>query len=654
MRRNWPLVGAVVVTGVFAVAAAFKNWDHLVGTLNGKPPSPPPPPVLPTTGPEVAKGWIGLSVRDRTTSDGVDVAEVFTGGPAAKAEILAGDHIIQMNGETPTKDSIAAKIRQLGPGGVIEFTIEHPSEPVPLTVTVTIESNSGIEALIVRLIEKGATALAAIQSDDGFWPHFALDPGSSVARPGLGSSALAVAALAFAGKDGGEPAHAALERGTLALLTKRWKDGGIHDLEDPMPHRVYANSFFLFALAATKRPELAQIRDWLVRTQVGGEGWGWVDPLDKNYGGWNYYELRDPRNVRTDISTASWALDALAASGLDARSPVWGRAGHFLERSQNWEVLSRTEDDKVTERAYRDGGFAFAPQASKAPPQRVPVGDDLYVYPSYGSATADGVRGLYAASGDDFDRDRREAALSWLARSYTLDRTPGFGDQDYTGWSYGIHYYWLATLARAFHVARVNEIERKPGDGHKWPDELARVLANLQRKDDLWQSNNVMMHEDSPVIATSFAIIALCAARDRVRAKDGRTLVGGAAQPKPPEPPKPWAPGPEGAIARGREVFRSVGCRACHVDRGDPNAPSLVGVADRFLEWKKTRQEASDYLHKHIRDPRSFPGSQADKPWTAQMPAFGAASGVSDAQLDELVEFLLSRFGTAPVSEAER
>ena len=86
---------------------------------------------------------------------------------------------------------------------------------------------------------------------------------------------------------------------------------------------------------------------------------------------------------------------------------------------------------------------------------------------------------------------------------------------------------WLASVARALNQARVDTIDRGPNDTHAWPDELARLLANFATlyTKHVFASPNDQMHEDSPTTATSFAIIALAAARDRVRAGKGRVLV---------------------------------------------------------------------------------------------------------------------------------
>ena len=405
------------------------------------------------------------------------------------------------------------------------------------------------------------------------------------------------------------------------------------------------NSFLLLALATMKDKypqELDSVRNWLARTQIGGAAWGDLDPLDYRYGGWSYHAVGNVKLLRADVSVVGWALDALAAAGLPADRVEWSRASRYLERTQNRELYGREKGDRERELPYRDGGFAFHPRYSKA--GRVVVGPELEVYRSYGSATADGLRGLVAVSGDDPDADGRDAALQWLGRNYTLARNPGFGDADMSGWSSGVYFYWLASLARALHATRVDTIDRGPSDVHAWPDELARLLVNFSTKDSsfhkkhVFWSPNDQMHEDSPTTSTSFAIIALCAARDRVRAGNGRSIV---VKPQAPPPVErdPWTKPDLELADKGKLIFQNVGCTGCHVDNDPTNGPSLVGVADRYLQAMKTDEAARAYLKRHIRDSKEAPGLSKEKyeKEGKEMPGFLEKGGMTDEMLAAIV-----------------
>src|SRR5205807_6614975 len=107
-------------------------------------------------------------------------------------------------------------------------------------------------------------------------------------------------------------------------------------------------------------------------------------------------------------------------------------------------------------------------------------------------------------------------------------------------------------------------IDRGPNDTHAWPDELARLLANFATlyTKHVFASPNDQMHEDSPTTATSFAIIALAAARDRVRAGKGRVLV---VKPVAP-PPMPKTAEDLSLLEKGRTYFKAT-CTGCHEDK---------------------------------------------------------------------------------------
>lgn len=667
LRRHWPIIVSILATAVIAIQVS--RYIRHRGA-DGENPTKDPKGVANTwsglsgTGPKIAKGWVGWMIADTADKQGVIVVDVYEGGPAFAEGIRKGDTIVQVNGNNATQEKILEIINTHSPGYVLDLEVRHEDMSNEF-LSVTIGTKSGIDSLCMRNIAVASSGIAALQLPDGLWPHYLPNPEhKEELRSSVATSALACAALALAGKDGGEDAQAAYAKGLPVLLRMIAKDGGLDDPRDAMPHRVYANSFLLLALAQEpdKYPaELASVRSWLARAQIGGEDWEWVDPLDNRHGGWSYHAqtASTGKALRADVSVTSWALDALAASGLPADRVEWSRAARYLERCQNREFHSKDRAQAELEKPYRDGGFSFTPRYSKA--GREVLGAELEVYRSYGSATADGLRGLLAVSVDDFDKDSREAALQWLARNYTLGRNPGFGDKDMSGWSNGVYFYWLASLARALHAAKIDKVVRGTADApepHSWPDELARLLANYTTfyKKHVFASPNDQMHEDSPTTSTAFAVIALCAARDRVRAGNGRVLV---AQPVAAPPPEreTWNAPDLTLVEKGQLLFQSgkVGCTGCHSDKDATNGPPLMGVADRFLEWHRTQEAARAYLKKHIRNAKEFPGTQADKYHALgrEMNTYDpVATGLDDDMLEAIVEFLLSREGNLPVSEA--
>ena len=67
------------------LVVAFKNWTKIGDYLQASGTVAPVRSItVPNAEPEVAKGWVGFAVKNRPGNDGVDVTEVFEGGPAAK------------------------------------------------------------------------------------------------------------------------------------------------------------------------------------------------------------------------------------------------------------------------------------------------------------------------------------------------------------------------------------------------------------------------------------------------------------------------------------------------------------------------------------------------------------------------------------------
>ncbi|MEE9312828.1 MAG: hypothetical protein V3V10_10515, partial [Planctomycetota bacterium] len=93
-------------------------------------------------------------------------------------------------------------------------------------------------------------------------------------------------------------------------------------------------------------------RDYLKRAQVGAKESPLAD-YDKNsagYGGWAYseQELKSDRNKgkpASNMSTTTFAIDALHACGVDKSDPLWNRALVFLKRNQN---SGETYDENFT------------------------------------------------------------------------------------------------------------------------------------------------------------------------------------------------------------------------------------------------------------------------------------------------------------------
>ncbi|MCF6227532.1 MAG: hypothetical protein L3J82_02550 [Planctomycetes bacterium] len=191
-------------------------------------------------------------------------------------------------------------------------------------------------------------------------------------------------------------------------------------------------------------------RDYLKRAQVGAKGSPLAD-YDKNkvgYGGWAYSEeeLKIDRNKKkpaANMSTTTFAIDALHACGVEKDDPLWNRALVFLKRNQNSgetydenftayakvEVNGETKKMKIkpAEEGSPDyGGAIYSEETSKAGTAQ-PNADGTVTMYSYGTMTYNLLR-AYLYAGLDKDSTPVQLALGWISNNYTVDRVPGYRD----------------------------------------------------------------------------------------------------------------------------------------------------------------------------------------------------------------------------------
>ncbi|MCA8920519.1 MAG: c-type cytochrome [Planctomycetes bacterium] len=573
-------------------------------------------------------------------------------------DLAAGDVLLELDGQSLAgRDGakrLLARLNEAAPDEVFGFKVRKAGgEEVQLKLAL-LDPGKFELALADEMLGVCAAFLTGAQRDDGLWPGYR-DP----AEASVAVSALALAALREL--DDSDAVLAARDAAAFALRERQAPDGGVHEPQDPISHRVYANALLLRGLGddPAQADFSEQVRRWLVQAQLQetpppwcaevarGEPAG-VGPFDFRYGGWSYHGTYRPNGrLRADLSTARFALQGLTAAELDAESPAWGRALMFLELTQNLTLLGEGENEP----RYRDGGFAFHPRNSKAGNDAV---DDLIVYRSYGSATADGLVSLLAAEGIDQRAhadpelpdmgERVRAALLWLARNYDLKGNPGFTESQFT-WTQGIYFYYLSSLAEGLHQAGVWEIRGQDGSEHVWPAELIRALRNEQHGVDApFANKSTLMHEDNPVIATSFVVFALTAARDRLRVGSGALL---AADTRPPRPVPLFVRPADDAVGRGRQVFHASACTGCHLDAGGGNAGSLVGIGDAYAE--RHRGEAARRLRAFLERPSPEGALRPVKAQLRMQPI--STFEIEGERLDDLVAYLMSRTGNRGVSE---
>lgn len=274
----------------------------------------------------------------------------------------------------------------------------------------------------------------------------------------------------------------AVDRYAAFIVSKANPDGSIVEMQHD---QSYNTAVAITALALTKDPRytpvIANGQKYIQKCQI-DETRGF-DPVDNWYGGLGY-----GGDERPDMSNLYIALEALRATSLDPKDPVWQKALIFATRMQN---RSESNDQKW---AGNDGGFMYSPGWN--PPS---YGGGTK---SYGTVTAAGLISLLFAGADKND-PRVQAAYRWLTTNYSLDTNPG------TNSRIGIFYYYNA-LSKVMYAYGNAEFTDASGQKHNWRNELADRLIKLQNADGSWTNkDSALWWEDKPELATAWSVIAL-------------------------------------------------------------------------------------------------------------------------------------------------
>jgi squalene-hopene/tetraprenyl-beta-curcumene cyclase len=347
-------------------------------------------------------------------------------------------------------------------------------------------------------IEKGAAFLAALADEHGRF--------GKAGEPDAGLTAMALSALQALPTPRPAALQERIDAGLAWLVSLQREDGSIHDGK----LANYITSAAVQALAhdarAEFRPVVARAAAFLARLQNDGEE-GYSEG-DLYYGGIGYGSSERP-----DLSNLQFALEALHAADAPQAADAYAKALKFLQRVQNRSESNdlALEREGGVVRSGDDGGAAYLPGESKA--GFVTLADGSRVPRSYGSMTYALLK-CYVFAGLKADDPRLKAAFDWCQANYTLDVNPGFdGGSDPNAGYQGLFYYYHA-MARALDLLGAEELVTPDGASHAWRRELCGRLVALQSKSDgSWvNANSPRWYEGNPLLATSYALLALEAA----------------------------------------------------------------------------------------------------------------------------------------------
>ncbi|MEN6503524.1 MAG: prenyltransferase/squalene oxidase repeat-containing protein [Planctomycetaceae bacterium] len=332
------------------------------------------------------------------------------------------------------------------------------------------------------LLDAGAMYLLRQRQGDGSW-----STGRSTAAPPI--TAMVLKALVQHPGYGVE--HPAVKRAYEVLLTFKQSDGGVYVAEEG--GSSYTSAVALMALAAAKSPEYAShVKDltaYLKSLQIvaGAESTDGkaIAADDPNVGGLGYAKGA----ASGDLSVVGMWMEALHEAGVPADDPAMQQAMAFISRLQN-----NTETNRMdwASQGSNDGGFVY----------RFPK--DAQGARSYGTMTYTGFKSfLYA--GVKRDDPRVRAAFDWIRKYWRLDANPNMPQAQSQA---GLYYYYHV-FAKALRAWGQDVITDPEGAGHNWRHELIDHLAQRVRKDGSWVNNSDRWWEGHPVLATSFAMLAL-------------------------------------------------------------------------------------------------------------------------------------------------
>jgi len=328
-------------------------------------------------------------------------------------------------------------------------------------------------------VGKGLGWLKAQQRANGTW--------SDESMPAL--TALPLWAIAASGSKAYETEA---ERAVAWLLARQQPDGGIYVPVQGRPGGGLGNyntSICVAALHATGRrdtaPAVLKARSYIAASQHVGD--------DLHAGGFGYD--KDAGRRYSDLNNTHFSMDAMrrTQAAEDLRPSGEKRA------DINWDAALKYVTQMQNAEGETAGGFAYNTQDPKG--GAVTNAGGRVMLRAYGSMTYAGLLALVHARLEKSD-PRVRSAVEYGSRFWTLEENPGQGQQ-------GLFFYFNV-MTRALSAAGLDALPRPGADGEvRWREEVVRKVMSLQRPDGSWANDNNRWWENDPVLATSYALLAL-------------------------------------------------------------------------------------------------------------------------------------------------
>jgi hypothetical protein len=226
---------------------------------------------------------------------------------------------------------------------------------------------------------------------------------------------------------------------------------------------------------------------------------------DVAYGGWGFNAPVQSGVVgHMDLAHTRKALASLATWNEPSQlQQLRNRAEQFLLLMQKHPDAAVPQPHPIEipdgkQRSTFDGGFYFSPIALSA--NKAPYDEETCSWPSYATATCDGILSLLAA-GVGEDDPRLAAAVNWLQEHDNVDYPEGVPTDHPEPWGDAVRFYHYAVRAEVY-----RRLEFPIADQTRL---AAAVVARQQPDGSFVNTMSPLMKEDDPVLCTTLAVMAL-------------------------------------------------------------------------------------------------------------------------------------------------
>ena len=349
-------------------------------------------------------------------------------------------------------------------------------------------------------LQKSIQFLLKQQQDDGLWHSEYYGN----LKSGSGISTLVLYAISQTDSKHWESNKKQLQK-CVDVLSKNIRKSGFVSNQDGPDYSNYGSAYLLLSIRKLDLDFDAGLRNQLVKYLVKAqldepEGF---KPESDNYGGWDLTGWMTGKRptTGTNISVSCAVLTALHTERQHLLSKKPNLNAHETELLESIEKCFERARTWIERCQSKEGGFFFHPEQKHHGNKAGWFDEGASKAKPYGSASADGLiclqRLMPAKDSDEFMEwnSKIEKAKKWLSPYKESKKVPGFENEDAdSSWALGLRFYFWMRLAQS-------EFGLKKS--------LVKHLGSLQKSDGRWENPNARMREDDPLIATSFALIAL-------------------------------------------------------------------------------------------------------------------------------------------------